>query len=256
MAAFEDKVVLVTGARTGIGKASALRFARSGAKVLVGVRKSGDAKDVIAEIEAAGGQAREAAMDSSKPDEVERGIAQAVKAFGKLDVLVTNAGIEQPRTTTIDDITLDEMHRVVDTNLKGSWLAIHYATPHLTKPGGAITLVSSLWGFLGGAGLSAYSATKGGVNAMTRSLAVEHGPDGVRVNCISPGAILTPMLERFTGGDTSVFNAKANVPLQRLGEAEEVAAAIVWISSDDASYVTGQVLGADGGMPIKMSVGN
>jgi NAD(P)-dependent dehydrogenase (short-subunit alcohol dehydrogenase family) len=257
MGRFDGKVALVTGARTGIGKASALQFAREGAKVLVGVRKPGDGNDVIAEIRAAGGEAREAAMDTSKPEEVERGVAQAVQAFGKLDVLVINAGVEQPRTTPIDDLSIEEMNRTVDINLKGSWLAIHHAVPHLTKPGGAITLVSSLWGFLGGAGLSAYSAAKGGINAMTRSLAVEHGRDGVRVNCISPGAIVTPMLERFLGGNLEAgFNFKANVPLGRPGKAEEVAEAIAWISSDAASYVTGQVLGADGGQTIQMPVGN
>jgi NAD(P)-dependent dehydrogenase (short-subunit alcohol dehydrogenase family) len=256
MPAFQDKVTLVTGARSGIGRATALQFAREGAHVLAGVRRAGDARPLINEIAAAGGKAREVAMDASDPAEVRMSILQAAHAAGRIDVLVTAAGIEQPRTAPVDEISIEEMNRTIDTNLKGSWLAIHEAAPHLTKPGGAICLVSSLWGFLGGAGLSAYTATKGGVNAMTRALAVELGGAGVRVNCVSPGAILTPMLERFTGGNPDGFNAKANIPLERIGRAEEVAEAIVWLCSDAASYVTGQVLGADGGMPIKMSVGS
>ncbi len=255
MPAFQDKVALVTGARSGIGRATALQLAHEGAHVLVGVRRAGDAAPVIGEIEAVGGRAREVAMDASDAAEVRLSILQVARETGRIDVLVTAAGIEQPRTAAIDDLSVDEMNRTIDTNLKGSWLAIHETVPHLTKPGGAICLVSSLWGFLGGAGLSAYTATKGGVNAMTRSLAVELGGVGVRVNCVSPGAILTPMLERFTGGHPEGFNAKVNIPLERIGRPEEVAEAIVWLCSDAASYVTGQVLGADGGMPIKMSVG-
>lgn len=125
--------------------------------------------------------------------------------------------------------------------------------PHIAKKGGAVCLVSSLWGTLGGAGLSAYSATKGGVHALTRSLAVEQGPNGVRVNCVAPGAINTPMLERVMEGGFP-FDPKKNIPLQRPGEAEEVAEAIVWICSPSARYVTAQVLGADGGITSKMSV--
>lgn len=255
MARFDGKVVLVTGARTGIGRSTILQFASEGATALVGVRRSGEAASVIGEIKARGGSAREVAMDASKPEEVRRAM-DAAAGVGTVDILVTSAGIEQPRTAAIDELTVEEMDRTVDTNLKGTWLAVHAALPDLTRPGGSICLVSSLWGFLGGAGLSAYSATKGGVNAMTRALAVELGGQGVRVNCVSPGAILTPMLERFTGGNPAGFNAKANIPLERLGTPQEVAEAIVWLCSDAASYVTGQVLGADGGMPIKMSVGN
>ena len=254
MSMVEGKRVLVTGARTGIGKATAVLFAREGARVAVGVRKSGDAAEVLQEIDAAGGHGVEVAMDVAQPDQVEAGVDRAVEALGGLDALVANAGIEQPQTLPASEIPLNEMNRVVDVNVKGTWQCVHYAIPKITKPGGSICLISSLWGTLGGAGLSVYTATKGGVNAMTRSLAVELGAQGVRVNCVSPGAIMTPMLRRFTGGDPSAFNYQANIPLERPGEPGEVAEAIVWLSSDRASYVTGQVLGADGGMPIKMSV--
>lgn len=250
----DGKVVMVTGARTGIGMATAKLLAAEGAKVLVGVRKSGDAAETLKAIKEIGGEGQEIAMDVAKADEIEKGVAAAVKVYGKLDGLITNAGIEQPQTLPADQIPLDEMNRVVDINLKGTWLCVRSAIPHLRQPGGAICLVSSLWALQGGAGLSVYSSTKGGVNAMTKALAVELGGAGIRVNCVSPGAILTPMLGRFTGGNPDSFSYKANVPLERAGNPDEVAEAIVWICSDRASYVTGQILGADGGMPVKMSV--
>jgi NAD(P)-dependent dehydrogenase (short-subunit alcohol dehydrogenase family) len=182
-----------------------------------------------------------------------RGFAQVKELFGQLDAIVANAGIEQPTTTTIDQLADAEIHQVIDTNLKGALFAAKFDMPVLKKPGGSFIITSSLWGLLGGMGLTAYSATKGGINALMRSLAVEWGPQGVRVNVVSPGAIETPMLLRYTGGaDLSSFY-KANVPLQRSGHPEEVAAAIVWLSSENSNYVTGQVLSVDGGITSKMS---
>ena len=253
MQSLEGKIVLVTGGRTGIGAATAKLFAEQGAAVAIGVHREGDGAETIAAIEQAGARGIAIPMDVSKASQVEAGIQTVIETLGGLDILVTNAGIEQPETTEISNISRSDANKVIDINLRGTWLCCQAAMPQIVERKGAICLVSSLWGTLGGAGLSAYSATKGGVHALTRSLAVEHGPNGVRVNCVAPGAINTPMLERVMEDDFP-FDPQKNIPLQRPGEAEEVAEAIVWLCSPSARYVTGQVLGADGGITIKMSV--
>jgi NAD(P)-dependent dehydrogenase (short-subunit alcohol dehydrogenase family) len=249
---FDRKVALVTGGRTGIGRATARILAEQGATVAIGVRKDGDGVDTLDEVEAAGGKGILVKIDIADESQIDDGIASIIDKFGRLDVLVTNAGIEQPDTVVIGDIKRSDMQRIFDINLRGTWLCCQAAMPHLHSSKGSICLVSSLWGTLGGAGLSAYSATKGGVHAMTRALAVENGPADVRVNCVAPGAIKTPMLDRVMAGGFP-FDVEANIPLQKLGEADEVADAIVWVCSPGARYVTGQVIGVDGGITIKMS---
>lgn len=252
---FEDKVALVTGAASGIGREIATAFAEGGAGVAVTDRNADRGGETVRAVEDRGAEGLFVKMDVADAEEVEAGVRQALDAFGRLDCVVTSAGIEQPHTLPLDRLETDEMDRVVDTNLKGTWLTLKYALPRIARPGGTVCLVSSLWGTLGGAGLSAYTATKGGVDALTRSLAVEQGPD-VRVNCVSPGAIQTPMLERFSGGADMGAFYEANVPLGRAGNPREVAAAVVWLCSDAASYVTGQVLAADGGITSKMPSAN
>lgn len=251
---FDGKAALVTGGRTGIGAATAVLLAGRGARVAIGVHKEVDGDETLQAMKDAGTEGIAVPMDVSDGDAVDRAVALVADELGGLDVLVTNAGIEQPKTAPMAQIVRSDMQKVFDVNMRGTFLSIQAAVPHLTKgDGGAICLVSSLWGHLGGPGLSAYTATKGGVIAMTRALAAELGPEGVRVNCVSPGAINTPMLERVMG-DGFPFSFEANVPLGRPGEAEEVAAAIVFLCSPAASYVTAQTLAADGGITGKMSV--
>lgn len=252
MADMDGKVALVTGGRTGIGAATAIRFAKAGAKVVIGVHKDGDGEETVQAIKDAGSDGESVAMDVSDAANIEAAVAEIAKRYGRLDALVTNAGIEQPETAPIHDVTREDAVRVVDVNLHGTFLTCRAAAPHITEAGGAICLVSSLWGTLGGAGLSIYSATKGGVHALTRALAVELGPHA-RVNCVAPGAIRTPMLERVMEGGFP-FDPAKNIPLERIGEADEIAEAIYWLCSPAARYVTGQVLGADGGITSKMSV--
>lgn len=249
----DGKVAFVTGGRTGIGAATATVLAERGARVAVGVRQDGDGDETLAAIKAGGSEGRAVRCDVSNEASIDAAISEIAQVWGQIDLLVTNAGIEQPQTVPIEQIGRKDMQKVFDVNLRGTFLAIQSSVPHLSQGRGAICLVSSLWGHLGGAGLSAYSATKGGVIAMTRALAVELGPQGVRVNCVSPGAIKTPMLERVMEGGFP-FSFEANVPLQRPGEAAEVAEAIAFLCSPAASYITGQTLCVDGGITGKMSV--
>lgn len=253
MNTFEKKVVLVTGSTGGIGQAAAKQFASKGAKVIISGRRKDKGDKVVKDIEDDGGHAFFITMDISDTNSIKKALETAVAKYGKLDVLVANAGREQPTTAAIEQLPDSEVDMIIDTNLKGTYFTIKYALPYMNKPGASVCVVSSLWSLLGGAGLTAYTATKGGINALTKSLAVEQGPAGVRVNCISPGAIETAMLNRFTQGSDMSEYYKANMPLQRAGKAEEVAAAILWISSDDASYITGEVLSVDGGVTNKMS---
>lgn len=250
---FENRTVLVTGGRTGIGAATAILLASRGARVAIGVHKKGDGAKTLQKMKDAGSEGFAVPMDVSDGAAVDMAVKQVLDTFGGIDVLVTNAGIEQPKTVPVSKIDRTDMQNVFDVNLRGTFLSIQAAMPHLTKAQGSICLISSLWGHLGGAGLAAYSATKGGVIAMTRALAAEVGPAGVRVNCVSPGAIETPMLERVMG-DGFPFSFEANVPLQRSGQAEEVAAAIAFLCSPSASYITAQTLAVDGGITGKMSV--
>jgi NAD(P)-dependent dehydrogenase (short-subunit alcohol dehydrogenase family) len=247
---FEGKVALITGATSGIGRATALLFAEGGADVIVTGRRQTECDRTVKEIEATGHRGLFVQMDVSDSGSIKAGFEKVAKDFDQVDYLVSNAGREQPHTLPINDLDLEEMNMIVDTNLKGTWSTVKYGLPLIRKPGGAIVLTSSLWGTLGGAGLSAYTSTKGGINAMTRSLAIEQGANGIRVNCVSPGAIETPMLERFTGGQDAGFTKV--IPLGRYGRPEEIANAVLWLCSDASSYVTGQVLGVDGGVTSEM----
>lgn len=248
----EGKAVLITGGTSGIGRQSALRFASEGAHVCITGRRIDEGEATAEAIRSAGVEGAFVRMDVSDRTVIADAFRALPREFATLDVIVANAGREQPRTLPVDQLDDADMDAMIDTNLKGTWLTVKYGLPRLRKPGGAIVLLSTEWTFLGGAGLSAYTASKSGINGLTRQLAVEQGPAGIRVNCVSPGPIETPMLRRFTNdGDMGPFYA-ANIPLQRAGAADEVADAILFLASRRSAYVSGQVLAVDGGMTIKM----
>ncbi|MGO7733119.1 SDR family NAD(P)-dependent oxidoreductase [Rhizobium leguminosarum] len=250
------KTVVITGATSGIGRAVALAHARLGANVAISGRREEQGNQAAREIVEAGGSAFFLATDVQHPADIERFINSAADKFGAFDTLITNAGIEPPRSLPLADIPVEQIDAVLDTNLRGSLITIKYGLAHLRKPGGDIILVSSLWGRNGGAALSVYTATKAGVEGLTRALAVELGHDGIRVNCLAPGFIDTEMSRRFMGGgDFSPFFT-TNVPLERIGLDYEIANAMTFLSSDAASYITGQTLTVDGGHSIKMSAAN
>lgn len=245
------KTVFITGATSGIGEQTAYRFASEGAHVIITGRRRQEGEHVAQAIAKKGVQGRFIQMDVTDRAAIREGFA-ALGEQGQIDVLIANAGREQANTLPIESLDDDEMDAMIDTNLKGAWLTAKYGIPKLKKPGASIILLSTEWTFLGGSGLSAYTASKTGVNGLTRQLAVEQGPAGVRVNCISPGPIETPMLDRFTqNADMSAFY-ESNIPLQRAGLADEVSDALLFLGSDRSAYVSGQVIAVDGGMTIKM----
>lgn len=245
-----DKSAIVTGGAGGIGRATCLAFAAEGAKVSVVDVAVGAAEAVAEEIRAAGGTAIALTADVSSEADIERVVADTVTAFGGIDILFNNAGII--RRTTVVETSADEWDRVFGVNVKGIFLMCKHAVPVMAaNGGGSIINTGSGWGLKGGAQAISYCASKGAVVNMTRALAIDHGPQGIRVNSVNPGDVNTGMLRDEAlqlGQETGSFLAEAaDRPLQRMGEPSEVAAAVVWLASDDSSYVTGSALVVDGG---------
>jgi NAD(P)-dependent dehydrogenase (short-subunit alcohol dehydrogenase family) len=239
---FKGKVVIVTGSSSGIGKATALAFAREGAKIVVTGRDKRKCEQAAHEVVNAGGECIVFCADVSKAKEVSQLVRQTVKAFGRIDILVNNAGIYKGAPT--DKMTEQLWDEVIDINLKGPFLLSKAVIPHL-KPGAAIVNIASVLGEVGGAGDAAYCASKGGIILFTKALALELAPKNIRVNAIGPGPIKTPMLLTLPKNVQEEF--RKLVPLGRFGESEEVAKAVLFLASGDASYVTGTTLFVDGG---------
>jgi NAD(P)-dependent dehydrogenase (short-subunit alcohol dehydrogenase family) len=247
----QDKVALITGSGSGIGKATALLFGREGAKVMSVDLMADTAQATAREIKDGGGQADSLQADVSVAADVERMVSTTVERFGRLDVLVNNAGIEV--VMPIVQVPEEMWDRLIDVNLKGVFLGCKYAIPQMIKQGGgAIVNTASIAGLRGFATFGTYSASKGGVVLLTKTLAVEYAAFNIRINCVCPGIIRTPMLER---GLTAVPNPEEALelfrqahPLGRLGEPEEVAQAMLFLASDEASFITGVPLPIDGGI--------
>jgi NAD(P)-dependent dehydrogenase (short-subunit alcohol dehydrogenase family) len=244
----ENKVALVTGAGSGIGRATALTFAREGAKVVVAdvVAKGGE--ETVRMIKEAGGEAIFVKTDVSKTDEVEALVSKAVETYGRLDCAHNNAGIEGTVTLTADYAEEDWDH-VIDVNLTGIWLCMKAEIRQMLEQGtGVIVNTSSVFGMIGAPYYSAYSASKMGVSGLTKTAALEYAPAGLRINAICPGVIHTPMIERTINGNPQIeAQLLALEPIGRMGKPEEVAETVVWLCSDRASFVTGHALDVDGG---------
>lgn len=245
---WNDKVALVTGAGSGIGRATAIAFAERGAKVVVaGLKDSGLGKTKEA-VEEVGGDAHVVHSDVSHQDGVERMVREAVETFGRLDFAVNNAGIEGNPAPIVDHAVKD-FDRVVAVNLRGVFLGLKYEIPEVKKTKGAIVNVSSIAGVIGFPTIAPYVATKHGVIGLTKTAALENAKEGIRVNAVCPAGVRTPMLERFTGGDQEAM--AAGHPLGRVAEPEEVAEAILWLCSDEASYINGHALMVDGAYTVQ-----
>lgn len=247
---FDDKVVLITGGTSGIGRATALLFAREGAKIAVAGRDEGRGQEVVAEITSEGGMAEFVRCDVRLVDDCRRAVETTVRAFGRLDVLFNNAGVYM--ANTVVDCTEEEWDLTVDIGLKGTYLMSRFAIPAMVaQGGGAIVNNASGWGLVGGDRAAAYCAAKGGVVVLTKAMAIDHARQGIRVNCVCPGDVDTPMLPedaRRRGLAWEAYLAgAAQRPMGRIGRPEEVARAVLFLASEEASFITGAALPVDGG---------
>ncbi|KJL03241.1 MULTISPECIES: glucose 1-dehydrogenase [Priestia] len=245
----EGKVVVITGSSTGLGKAMAIRFATEKAKVVVNYRsKEEEANSVLEEIKKVGGEAIAVKGDVTVESDVINLVQSAIKEFGKLDVMINNAGLENPVSS--HEMPLSDWNKVIDTNLTGAFLgsreAIKYFVENDVK--GTVINMSSVHEKIPWPLFVHYAASKGGMKLMTETLALEYAPKGIRVNNIGPGAINTPInAEKFADPEQRA-DVESMIPMGYIGEPEEIAAVAAWLASSEASYVTGITLFADGGM--------
>jgi NAD(P)-dependent dehydrogenase (short-subunit alcohol dehydrogenase family) len=248
MATFDGKVAIVTGGTSGIGRETALAFAREGAKVVVAGRRDAEGNDTVRAIRQVGGVGEFVKTDVSLEADVRALVERAVAAFGRLDCAFNNAGIEQPGGA-VDQQTGELFDRLYEINVKGTWLCLKYQIPAMLRTGGgAIVNNASASGLVGVAGMALYSATKHAVIGLTRSAAIEYAKAGVRINVVCPGAISTEMIARFAEADPrAVGQVMASHPIGRMGTPAEVASAVLWLCSAGGGFVVGHALAVDGG---------
>jgi NAD(P)-dependent dehydrogenase (short-subunit alcohol dehydrogenase family) len=247
---FKDKVALVTGASFGIGRAAAIAFANRGAKVvLVDWIEDYETFNAIKDL---GGEVVFYACDISKSSEVEATHKKAIEHFGRLDYAYNNAGIEGATAKT-QDYTEENWDKVINVNLKGVFLCMKYQIPQMLKNGkGVIVNCASIAGVVGFEGLPAYVASKHGIIGLTKTAALENARTGIRVNAVCPGVIKTPMISRSTGDNKEAIEQYEQLePIGRLGNPEEVAEAVIWLCSDQSSFITGHSMMVDGGWTAK-----
>ncbi len=245
-----NKVAIITGGTSGIGSATALLFAREGAKVVITGRNEERGKQVVEKIKRNGGEAIFFQADVRFPDTCRRTVEETLKTFGTIDILFNNAGVFYPNT--IVDCTEDEWDLTLDINLKGAYLMSKFALPTMIAQGsGVIINNSSGWGLVGGNEGAAYCAAKGGLVLLTKAMAVDHSHKGIRVNCICPGDVDTPMLKDDAQKRSMKWEdylaSGSDRPMGRIGKPEEIAKAALFLASDDSSFITGAILAVDGG---------
>jgi NAD(P)-dependent dehydrogenase (short-subunit alcohol dehydrogenase family) len=250
---FQGKVVLITGAGVGIGRAAAVRFGKEGAKVAINSLTPTNGQETLRLLQEARGQGIYIQGDVSIAVDARRIVDEAVKAFGRIDILVNNAGIVLPGR--VDNISEEDWDRTIAVNLKGVYLVSKYTIPEMRKiGGGVIVLNASVVAIKGVKDRGAYTASKGGVLALTKAMAADYLSENIRVNCVCPGTTYTPSLERriqaFADPEKARVDFIARQPMGRLGKDEEIAAAILFAASDEAAFMTGANIAIDGGMTI------
>ena len=253
MKSFQNKVALITGGSSGIGRATAVAFAREGVKVVVTSRRENEGKETVSLIKEAGGEGLFIRTDVSKEADVKAMVEGTAKAYGHLDCAFNNAGIEG-NIAPLTEQTVDDYESVLGINVRGVFLSMKYEIPQMLKNGGgAIVNMSSIGGLIGFPGFSLYIASKHAVIGLTKSAALEYAKSGIRINAVGPGAIETDMVDRFVskvgGGKEEEIRQQfaAMHPIGRMGKPEEIASAVLYLCSDGASFVTGQTLALDGG---------
>jgi len=247
----KDRVALVTGGGSGIGRAAALAYAHEGAKVVVAGRRKSEIKKTVSQIASNGGEALAVVTDVSIASDVKALINTAVDRYGRLDVAFNNAGVEGFKPITA--MTEAEFDQVIDINLKGVWLSIKYEVEAMLAlgNGGAIVNTSSWLAKGASVGSAAYSASKGALDSMIRAIALEVGPQNIRVNNVNPGIIFTPMTQRLGAENKEALESFMEfTPTRRVGTPEDVGDVAVWLSTDEARFVTGETILVDGGYTI------
>jgi len=250
---FSGKVAFVTGAGGGIGRATAVAFAREGASVVVADVSEKENQETARMVEEHGGRALAVRCDVTRADDIKAALDKAIQEFGRLDFAFNNAGIEPRKPAPTADYDLEEWDRIIDIDLRGVFLSMKYEIPLILKQGGgAIVNTSSGAGVIGIKGSPAYTAAKHGVIGLTRAAALDYASQNIRVNAVCPGYIDTPMMDRFTGG-TPEGRAKviSEEPIGRMGRPEEIASTVIWLCSDASGFVVGSAIVVDGGQTIQ-----
>jgi len=249
--ALRGKTAVITGAATGIGRASALLFARAGARVAIADLREAELARTQADVRAAGGEVLTIAADLARPERCEAVVAEAVRAFGRVDVLLNNAGVGTMVVGgTVESIALDHWDLAQDVNVRAIYLVTRAAVPHLRKAGGgAVVNIASVSAFRGSVERPshAYAASKGAVLALTRAMAASYGRDHIRVNAICPGTIRTRLTADIVERVERAARDGNGIPLGRVGEPEDIARCALFLASDDASFITGAEIVVDGG---------
>ncbi|MBD2057411.1 glucose 1-dehydrogenase [Oculatella sp. FACHB-28] len=243
------KVAIVTGGSSGIGRATAIELARQGAKVVVAARRESEGEETVQQVKAAGSDGFFIKTDVTKAADIDALINRTLESYSRLDCVFNNAGFG--KATPLVELSEPEWDLELNVNLKAVWLSMKYEIPAMLKSGGGaiVNMASQGGGVIGVPNFASYTAAKGGVVALTRTAAMEYGRQGIRINCVSPGLILTDLLAEVP--QDTLQQMEASVPLKRGGTPEEVAKAVVWLCSDDASYITGHNLVIDGGYTVQ-----
>ena len=250
---FRDKVILVTGGNSGIGRATAVAFAREGAKVVIAARRESTGMEVVDEITKAGGEATFIKTDMGNPEEIKNLFKTLIKQYGRLDCAFNNAGVSSGKTQFFTQGTMEDWDKIMNVNLRGLWLCMQYELRQMyVQKAGAIVNNSSVTGVATEYGLSIYCASKHGVIGLTRAAALEFANLNIRVNAICPGYVETPMMEEPWQSDPRMKETVlAGIPMQRYGKPEDISGAVLWLCSDEASYMTGKEMVICGGQTLR-----